>query len=68
MEDSLPKSSSGPMIPNTVVNSPKANSMLNPMVQNMNRPNCENNRICANNMKAEPPIVVTAPENTEIPT
>ena len=57
-----------PIIAITVMNKPTANSMDDNMVQNINKPNCTKKIILAANKNIEAPIVVIAPERTEIPT
>ena len=63
-----PVSASGPIKPITVTNRPRAYRIENPIVQNMNTPNCVKNNIWANRRKNDAPRVVVAPERTEIAT
>ena len=58
---------SGPHNPINSVNIPRENNKENPMVQNINTPNCMKNCNTAKNINADAPRVVHAPENTEVP-
>ncbi len=55
------------MMPSNVEKKPRAKKTENKIVANMNTPNCRKRIISASNRKAEPPMVVHAPDNTEIP-
>ena len=63
----LPVSFCGPMKPTSSVKRPKEKIRENPIVQNMNTPNCMKNWISAANMKSDAPRVVQAPEKTDGP-
>ena len=58
---------SGPHNPINNVNNPRENNKENPMVQNINTPNCIKNCNVAKNINDDAPRVVHAPENTEVP-
>ena len=62
-----PHSPSGPTMPSSVEKKPRAKKTENKIVANMNTPNCKNKMISASSRNAEPPIVVHAPDNTDIP-
>lgn len=55
------------MSPTSSVKSPNEKIRENPIVQNMNTPNCMKNWISAANIKRDAPSVVQAPEKTEGP-
>ena len=63
-----PRSPCGPMMPSIVVKKPRAKTTEKRMVADMNTPNCMKSMISASRRKAEPPMVVQAPDNTEMPT
>ena len=55
-------------MPRRVEKKPRAKKMEKRMVANIKTPNCMKRMISASSRKADPPMVVHAPDNTEIPT